>query len=475
MVRFMIVSSSTERRLDEDIAEALLRDEPALVSSLDFGPFVRQGIGNGPSLLIGDQSEIALVSPVTGSRLEYRMALLARPGDSVLVRHRDADFETYLSAYLTLVNVKFHQADPRSHIPTTRQAWTSQKWVDTFAAVAQKRSGLTIKPYLTTGHAWRLAQAIGERSGQIVYVSGPSARVTRRANNKLWFTELARRVIGQDATPPTRAAYGPAATAGLVRQISNETDQVIVKVPDSAGSAGNLRLESATIRERSLRDLRQFLLGRLYAVGWHDSYPLLVGVWDKNVICSPSVQLWVPHVSQSEPKVEGIFEQRVQTSAATFVGASRSTLQRTIQDQLGMEATRIATVLQRLGYFGRCSLDAVICRTPDAPSLIHWIECNGRWGGVSIPMTASGQLLGNPPPNAISIVQEMLPEQHLSTKDLLLKLKDLLFKTNESQTGLIVLSPPHHPKGALINLLAAAETQQAVDDMLHDAMRRLKD
>ena len=469
----MTILSPAEQCSDETLAEALIHDEPALVSSLDFGPFVRQGVGAGPSLLIGDPSEITLLSSATASRLEYRMALLARPGDHVMVRHRDPDFEAYLGAYLGLADVTFHKVNPKSLVPVTQQAWTSANWIDTFAAIAERRGSLTIQSYLTTGHTWRLAQAIGEQTRRVIYVSGPSPRISQRANDKLWFAGLARRILGKDATPPTLSAYGPAATAGLVRRISKGVDQVIVKIPDSAGSAGNLRLDSSLVRHTPLADLRRFLLSRLHAMGWQDNYPVLVGVWDKDVICSPSAQLWLPHISEGKPRVEGIFEQRVQTSAAAFVGAARSTLPGEVQDQLRAQATRIASVLQRLGYYGRCSLDAVLCRTKNATPMIHWIECNGRWGGVSIPMTAASHLTGQSPAIAISIVQENLPGQYLGMNELLHRLQGLLLRTDGRTTGLVVLSPPANPNGTLVNLLAVAETQPAADDMLRTAISRL--
>lgn len=458
---------------EERIADALRRDEPALVSSLDFGPFVRQGSGDGPALLIGDQSEISLLGLAPASPLEYRMALLARPGDHVLLHRRAPAFESYLRDQLGLTDVTFHQVSEAGRGPLTRQAWTSPAWVNHFAAVTADHGGLTIKSYLTTGNTWRLAKAIGEQAAQIVHVGGPSPRMTRRANDKLWFARLARRVIGETATPPTLAAYGPAATAGLVRRIGRLADQVIVKVPDSAGSAGNLRLDSAAVRGRTLSALRTLLMGRLHAVGWRDSYPLLVGVWDRDVICSPSVQMWLPCLSDGAPRIDGIFEQHVRDDVATFVGATRSTLPQKIQDQLHHQATRIARVLQRLGYFGRCSLDAVVCQSSGEPPAIHWIECNGRWGGVSIPMTAAAQIVPNTNTDAISIVQELLPARWLDTTALLQQLQGLLFHAGKSKAGLIIGSPPAHPEGPLINLLGVAPTQARADALMGEAMRRL--
>ena len=458
---------------DEELAEIFLRDEPALRAGMDWGGHVRQGIGDGPVLLIGDQSEIPLMAPGTASGLEYRMSLLARPGDHVVLRRRDLEYEDYLAQYLGLKNVTFHQASPHAIAPVTRQLWTSDKWVKTLARIARDAGGLTINSYLTTGNTWRLAKAIADEACVPVHVCGPSPRMARRANDKLWFADFARQVIGPGATPPTCAAYGPAATAGLVRRLSKAFDQVVIKVPDSAGSAGNLRLRSDSLRQLSMTQLRTLIVQRLHATGWQDTYPVLVGVWDSNVIGSPSAQLWLPHQSEGPPVIEGIFEQRLRTEAAAFVGAARSTLPSDVQHEIAAEALRIAAVLQRLGYFGRCSLDAVICKDGDAPRTIHWIECNGRWGGVSIPMTVAEQIFAPQPSQAMAVVQEVLRDRPVRLLDLLDIWDDLLVRKGQSKGGLIIMASPKHPKGGLINLLSVGQAQKQVDAMLDEAMRRL--
>ncbi|HSF91276.1 MAG TPA: hypothetical protein VLA51_03620, partial [Paracoccaceae bacterium] len=420
-------------------------------------------------------SEIALISSPRVSRLDYRMALLASPGDSVLVRRQVRDFEGYLIDNLGQENVTYMHGradDPR---PVTLQARTSDKMLQTLAQLAQQSGGLTLKPYLATGHSWRLAQTLGEATKCCIHVCGPSPRLARRVNDKLWFAEFARHVLGNHATPPTRAAYGPAAAAGLVSRIARMSDQIVVKVPDSAGSAGILRLDGTTVRGKSLDDLRQFLLHRLRTFGWRDTYPILVGVWDENVRCSPSAQIWVPRVQDGPPVVEGIFEQRLRDGVAAFVGGARSTLPQVLQDRLQTEASRIAGILQRIGYFGRCSLDAVVFRTSERADNIHWIECNGRWGGVSIPMTAAENLCANQSAPAISIIQELRPGRQMQTKELLRRLGDLLFRVGHDKTSIVVMSPPEHENGININLLSVSETQVGCDEILNEAIQRILD
>lgn len=454
------------------VAQALRRDEPAFVSALDFGPFVRQGIGKGPSVLIGDQAGISLVD-AGSAQLDYRMALLAHPGDVVLVRRRNWVFEAYLSDFLGMTPVTFLEAGGSPLAPVAANARKSQEMIGMLVTLARNSGGLTLKSYLTTGHVWRLAQTIGAASESCIHVCGPSPRVTRRANDKLWFSRMARQVIGTSATPPTRAAYGPAATAGLVQRISRLSPQVIVKIPDSAGSAGNVRLESETVAGMPLAALRGFILERLHRTGWQDTYPVLVGVWDQNVQSSPSAQLWIPHPETGPPRLDGLFEQRVTGEIGGFIGAKRAALHPKLQHQLTSEALLIALVLQELGYFGRCSLDAVVCQTEKSSELVHWIECNGRWGGVSIPLTAAEQLLEKPASSALVIVQEKIPDIRLRTHEMIGLLCDLLYHHGQRDPGLIIVAPFEREEGSLINLMAVSTKQRDANAIMERAMARI--
>lgn len=466
---------STQVENTRAIAEELLAAEPALVSSLDFGSQVRQGEGAGPNVLIGDQAEIPLLQNVSQSRLDYRMACLARPSDIVIVRRRDHDFEEYLAEGFGQTGVTFLEADTDQPIPIAKQAMSGGNLGSHLEKLATGARGLTLKPYLTKGTTWRLAQHLGEVSKAPVFVCGPSPRVSCRINDKLWFEGLARRVVGRKATPPTKSAFGPAAAAGLVSYLAKTSFQVVVKVPDSAGSAGNLILRSTDLRGLCLKAVRDMLMRRLRALGWSGAYPILVGVWDRHVTCSPSAQLWIPHPDEGLPIVEGIFAQHIHDMQSAFVGAARSRLPQDMKAGLATEAVEIAKVLQQIGYYGRCSLDAVVFLSEDAKPHIHWIECNGRWGGVSIPMTCAREINGGILPEGLLIVQERRPDlPAMPTRDFLQALKGLLWNPQSRSDGIVVLSPPENAQGIMINFLAVASCQADAQALAEEALSRLR-
>ncbi|MCO4848842.1 MAG: hypothetical protein KC448_12830 [Yoonia sp.] len=458
------------READQHAAR-LVRDEPALKSALDFGPYVAQGKGQYPAILIGDQSEIPLLSPPTPPVLDHRMALLGHDSDLVVLDRPDPDFCDYINSTLKKPGVSWLAAGSGAE-PVARRCREDPKLRASLEAVVARAGGATLQSYLTSGNTWRLAQSLGEATRMCVHVNGPSPRIARRANDKIWFTALARSVLGSDAVPPTMSAYGPAAAAGLVRRVARQGNQIVIKVPDSAGSAGNIRLESEHVSRVPLAVIQKFLQRQLAALGWRGGYPLLVGVWDSDVTCSPSVQMWLPRPETGQPHADGIFEQRVSGLRAAFVGGARSTLPDHIQARLTHEALRIAAVLQRVGYYGRCSFDAVLVRDGNGGLRPHWIECNGRWGGVSIPMTAAKSLVGGTPPEGLVMVQTTDGDRRLSMLDLIRCLDPILYRPDASTEGMVIVAPPGRVTSEL-TLMAMAGSQDRAERLMEMALTRL--
>ena len=168
-----------------------------------------------------------------------------------------------------------------------------------------------------------------------------------------------------------------------------------LKLTHSAASGGNLVFNSSEITGLSTVDLRNRLLQAMHASGWREDYPIQVTVWEEPLVGSPSVQLWIPLARDGRPIVEGIFDQEVTGRIARFSGAVPSTLPSQWRERIALEALQLATLFQQLGYFGRCSFDSVIFGPDLARAELHWVECNGRWGGVSLPMTLANRLSGD--------------------------------------------------------------------------------
>ena len=461
----------------QTIANRLIRDEPALGAGTHFAPLVKQGLSNAPALIFGDQQEISLFSGNIPSLLEYRMAVLAQPGDIVAVHQRDKAFEDYLSKHLNLTDITF--IDPQTargdHLtPMSIECRTNTRMHSAINPIARNAGKLQLLAFNTTGNVWRLAQDISQRCEVEVSVAGPSPRVARRANNKIWFTNRVRELLGSDALPPTHGVFGPAAAAGHIARLAKRHPRVVLKIPDSAGSVGNIAFDSDDLSGKNVADIRNDLLEVLQSRGWHERYPVLVGVWDCDVVSSPSVQIWMPLETEGLPIVEGVFEQSVQGEAGTFIGARRAALSQRLHDQLVREAMLFACLFQKLGYYGRCSFDAIISQTPGARRSLHWIECNARWGGVSIPLTLANNVQPSDPHSGFVVVQQSLGDANsFSTGQAINLLDGLLYDRHKSSSGLILLSPPRQNMEMRINFLAIADAQKTAENLADMAITRL--
>jgi hypothetical protein len=462
----------------EKIAARLAANEPALGSANVFGAGVGSGLMEGPALLIGDDREIALSDPQRSEIYEYRISTLAADGDTLLISgDRNTAFERYRDDVLGLgtLDVISLPAEARDErVPLATRCALRPDVLDTVAAKASQAGGLTILPYIGTGSVWVLAAAIAERAGTPVRVAASPPRLTHRINDKVWFARRVAEVLGSHAQPAFRSVYGPAALAGQLRRLARKADRVVIKVPDSAGSLGNISLGAAETRGRTLEDLRSYLLSVLETIGWRGRFPLLVEVWDSPVHANPSIQTWIPERREGPPILEGIYEQVITGPEGSFVGSVPAALPNRWEEQIMHEAFKLATLFQLLGYFGRCSFDAVIAGNDYANAELHWIECNGRWGGVSMPMTLANRLVKNRQQRVFVVVQltnmnfkshTMIEAQEMMGND--------LFKVPGSQDGVVFLSPFGIESGSGINLMAIARTIERAKGMAQRATRQL--
>jgi hypothetical protein len=381
----------------EALAEKLKREEPNLANTTPFGDRVSAGLAPYPSLVLEDHSWITLYETVGDVSYSYRACMLAGDDDVVVVGiERCPAFEDYCRH--TLGFGDFDIVSP----PSQRNGRTlavrcaqDPNFVQLIAERARRSGGLNVVPYMGTGGTWHLAGCIARASGVPVTVAAPPPQLTRRVNDKIWFSRCVREALGSRAQPRTFAAYGLTTVLKEVSLLARRDAAVAVKLPSSASSSGNLILDTSAFRRLSLRRQRQELETVLKGTGWRGDFPLLVSTWESPVLASPSVQLWIPGADEGEVVVEGIFDQILAAPSFAFCGAAPTRLVRTLQERLVNEAAALGFLFQRLGYFGRCSLDSILVGVSESEAQIHWVECNGRWGGTSIPMTVGNRLVGD--------------------------------------------------------------------------------
>jgi hypothetical protein len=464
--------------LIERVAAEILAEEPALGSGglLAFAPAVQAGFEPGPSLLIEDHSAIALAAQYSTDAIHaYRMLMLAGDGDVVAVPPpRQREFEAYCRDTLGLGRVDIvtprATADVQPRCGLAELCWRDPALVARVAERARVAGRLTIIPYMGNGAVWKLASAIAERAGVPVRVAAPPPSLCRRVNDKAWFTRCATALLGQRAVPATYAAHGMAALAGHVAQMARTSATVAVKLLDSASSAGNLVLDSAELAGHGVAEIRDHLHALLAARGWHGEFPLLATIWESPLVATPSAQLWIPPAGAGLPVVEGVFDQSVAGKGARFTGATPTALDPARQRRIAAEALRMGLLFQRLGYVGRCSFDAIVLAASPPQGehdvhWLHWVECNGRWGGVSIPMSLANRLDGR---GALVIAGVHQLAVQPTVRAVFDAIGDALYRPDREagpdrdQGGAIVLSPGFvHSRGRLEFMALGASLDQA--------------
>ncbi len=379
----------TERERDRiaKLARRLLAAEPALVDSAPFGVGVSAGLGPWASLILEDHSWIDLFQSRGDAAYSYRALLLAQEGDIALIgTGRDQDFEAYFREVLDLGKVEVLAPSAlQSRTSLTARCLDDLELLDDLVRFAQHQGGLNLVAYMGTGGAWQLAGRIAELSGVDVQVAAPLPRLTRRVNDKVWFAEQVIQLFGKRALPATFAAFGLSAAAGRLAALAKTHASVALKLAHSASSEGNFVFDAAEILDLSLGKLRQRLEEMLIGAGWRGDFPLLITAWETPLLASPSVQAWIPRPNEGDVIIEGVFDQKVRGMARIFSGAVPSRLPTFLQQEIAQKGAQIGLLFQDLGYFGRCSFDAILVGENPAAAALHWVECNGRWGGLRFP------------------------------------------------------------------------------------------
>jgi hypothetical protein len=455
---------AAERGRLERLAGRLLSDEPALSATRPFGAKVATGVGPWPALLLEDHSAIALFDKDGDVAYSHRALLLAGDGDQVAMPvRRCPDFEDYCRDVLGLGSVEVLAPAPGEDLqPLAVRCAEDAALVRAVAERARRSGGLNVMPYMSTGGVWTLAARIAERSGVSVRVAAPPPRLARRVNDKLWFSERVAEIFDRGALPPSHAAFGLAALAARLANLARHHAAVAVKITDSASSVGNLVLSARDIAPLSIEALRDKVCDLLAQTGWRGVYPLLVMGWEHPVIASPTIQLWIPNRDSGDCIVEGIFDQMVTGTGAMFSGAEPTHLSEGWQRRIAREAARLGFLFQELGYFGRCSFDAILVGSDHADAQLHWVECNGRWGGTSIPMTLANRLVGDWRLGCpIIIDRSTLHGPRWKFAAFLEAIEGNLFVPALRGNGAVVLSPGRIEQGTGLNIMILGVTAEA--------------
>jgi hypothetical protein len=464
------VSLEEQSRIAE-LARQVRAENPRLCCIPQLADNLDTGLLDAPALLIEDHSGIQLAHERgADTNLSYRALLLAEEGDLLAVYgDRHLAFEKYCRDRLGLGRVEIIApplANPGQSLANACLA--DGRLIEWAVQRAQQSGGLNIIPYMATGNVWRLAGEIANRVEVPIRLAGPPPVLMRTVNDKLWFARWAAKLLGPDAVPHSRAVYGMAALVGYLRRFMRQYGRVAIKLSHSAASLGNLVLDSADFVGLSVSDVSSRLQKMIDLSGWQNLFPLQVTAWEAPLLATPSAQLWIPYPQDGPPIIEGVFDQITVNTNARFAGAVPSNLPDSVQARVVDGAFRLGLLFQTLGYFGRCSFDAVLVDDGGTAPPLHWVECNGRWGGVSIPMTLSNRLLGDWKSRDMLIIEQQIDGiQGLTVAQFLSSCESELLAAGGNGLGAVLLSPGRLSHGAYDLLILGSDR----DDVLARSKR----
>lgn len=471
--------SEPERQRIAERGRRLLAGEPGLNDTEVFGHDLRPGLVPGAGLFLEDHLPLQLVHPEEAVLLDYRMRMLAGSGDVVVLAGAPhSAFDAYCRDTVglgdPLVVSPLPAAGP-SGTTLAARCRNDPALMMRLTALAVDAGGLTVFPYVTCGHDWLLAADVARLAQVPVAVAAPPPRLSRRVNDKGWFAEQVAWLLGREAIPPSHLVMGPSALAGRIAHLAKRFPRVVLKVPDSGGARGNLVLDSGEVQGISLRELRRRLLLLLHGLGWQGEFPVLAGVWEGPVAGSPSAQLWIPAQGDGDPVVEGLFIQVLAGAAGEFIGSEPAELPAEVEARIAGEAFRLGCLFQELGYFGRCSFDALLVGESPGSAALHWIECNGRWGGVSIPLTLANRLAGDRPPAFCMVAQQTMPASGAGGfSEAIARLFQLLYRPEDGNAGVIVTTPRSVEAGSGLQFVVLGRTSAEVRFLTEAARKRLR-
>jgi hypothetical protein len=472
--RISVNVEPSEKKGLGNLARDLREREPELALE-EYAPGVASGC-RGARFYIEDRSQIGMAGPTGAGLWSYRMRMLAGDGDLVVVAgERKPDFEHYARDVLALGDpeiVAVTDAEGAAPLSPAEACMADSALMKQLADWARSHGEVSIVPFIGSEVIWQLAAALAEQSGVPVSVAAPMPYLTRRANDKLWFAERVGEVFGTAVLPETEIATDAKSLARRAAAMAARHRQIVVKVVDSAGSYGNIRINCTPLRCPTPQEVEETVITTLEERGWKHDYPLLLSAWEKDVLENPSVQIWIPEAG-SDPVIEGVFIQSIIGDAGRFVGGSTSDLPEPWNTRLSEGAMRLALLFQDLGYFGRCSFDALLVGDSLDKAAVRWIECNGRWGGVSIPMSIMARF-ENGAQRAIAVVQSSdVAHPPMSTDEVRRILDDLLYDGTDPGTGILLVSPTIFERGKGVHFIAVAEEVDRARALAEEATERI--
>jgi hypothetical protein len=171
-----------------------------------------------------------------------------------------------------------------------------------------------------------------------------------------------------------------------------------------------------------------------------------------------------------------VFVQTTEGIEGGFVGSAPSRFPQTLHQEIVDRCWLLACLFQALGYVGRCSFDMILVGESLRDCRVEFVECNGRWGGTSLPMTLMNRIFGNwhRHPYAVQVVHHVDGLDQVSFPQVLESFKDELFDVRTGSGSLIFVNPGRLRYQAGITVLALSDSWEGAAKNIGGMTERLR-
>ena len=357
-------------------------------------------------------------------------------------------------------------------IAVTRACLTGHAFQRIVERAAPK--GLAIHPYMSIEPVWELAARVRNETGKPCTVIGPPPPITELANDKALFTEAVRAVLGPDWLVDTHITSDPKAMARHLVGLAETHELVALKRARCASGMGNQVFDARALANKGVAGVEADVLAFLEQTEWDQRETVLAVGWEETTT-TPSTQLWLPPKELGPPELQGVYEQILSAGTSIFLGSRPSTLPSALNQQIGEASLALATGFQDLGYVGRCSFDLLVVGDPHGDCRVRFVECNGRWGGTSIPMHLVDRLMGKgtprPPYRAQDFVHPDLVGVEFS--DILARVGDALYDPASGRGRYIFYNVGPLAGSGKLDVIAIGQTQEDAEKALEEELPAL--
>ena len=365
-----------------------------------FEPQRWRGGEDAIQLQLDDVSGIPFLDGIAGvAEYQHRARLRARDGDLFVTTtpQRPGEEDYYRERLGLGSTVGMLAGAPRRPLELAA-ACSSPPLFEALASSAANAGAVVLHPFMGIEAVWELAASLAEASRARIEVLAPPPPVTWIANDKAAFCDLVVDVLGRDWVAAERRSRDPEALARGLLELGESSPRVALKRLRCASAMGNRVFDSAELRAGGFAATLEMVERFLTETRWSAAEEVQAVAWEQTEL-SPSTQWWIPPLSSDRsPHLDGIYEQILVGPGKVFAGSRPSALPATVHRDLAAGGAAVASLLQRLGYVGRCSFDHLVVGDPDGEHQLRFTECNGRWGGTSTPMHLVDRLFGPPAP-----------------------------------------------------------------------------